>query len=428
LSRAKLRAIAGLVGGVALALAAIFWVQAGSGTSLGDDLCLFQLACLGHLGQTEKPLANDAYIWQRKWTPAVSDAINQSSSFVDGWRVLGAETDEDGRVEARSPDWTTLNQSGKPVILVIRIDGQMVHWDEEALLSDVTTVLSQWQKRAKFLIGLEIDHDSATAHLFEYSHFLKRLRAQLDGGLRLSITTLPAWLDSPDLSAVLGPIDEAVLQVHAVQAPQAGLFDRRVAIQWIDRLSAHTSKSFRVALPAYGARVALRENGRVLAVESEVPLMVGGSHFVELTVAPDEVRALLRALERHQPNHLAGVVWFRMPVSGDKRTWSLATLQAVIRGAPLKSRVDVLVEDGDTPGLVTISLINDGDVDAPLPQHLSLPNDCVKADGINGFVLDRDGPHVALVEAQRTVLHEHHRLTIGWARCSLASGDVRVQQ
>lgn len=243
MSRAKLRAIAGVVGGVALALAAIFWVQAGSSTSLGDDLCLFQLAC--HLGQTDKPLANDAYIWQRKWTPAVSDAITQSSSFVDGWRVLGAETDEDGRVEARFPDWTTLNQSGKPVILVIRIDGQMVHWDEEALLSDVTTVLSQWQKRAKFLTGLEIDHDSATAQLLEYSRFLKRLRAKLDGALRLSITTLPAWLDSPDLSAVLEPIDEAVLQLHAVQAPQAGLFDRRVAIQWIDRLSAHTSKSFR---------------------------------------------------------------------------------------------------------------------------------------------------------------------------------------
>jgi hypothetical protein len=410
---------------IILLLSAGLWVHAASPDS---DNCLFRPVCPGHLKQAKQRLANEAYIWQRQWTPAVSAAVDQSSNIMEGWRVLGAHSNADGHLQQTSPEWATLNRSGKPVILVVRIDGQVVHWDEKTLLSEIQAVLSQWREHAKLLTGLEIDHDSATARLPEYSHFLKRLREQLDGTARLSITALPAWLDSPDMDAVLEPIDEVILQVHAVRAPRAGIFDRRTAIQWINRLSTHTRKPFRVALPAYGARVALRKDGSILAVESEVPLLVGGSSFVELTVSPDEVSALLRDLEHHQPRHMVGVVWFRLPVANDKRSWSLATLQAVIQGVPMKRRVEVVVEDSDTPGMVTISLMNAGDVDALLPRQLALPDDCTMADGINGFALGREGPRVVLVGDQDRVLHEHRRLAVGWARCELAPESIGVQQ
>lgn len=99
-----------------------------------------------------------------------------------------------------------------------------------------------------------------------------------------------------------------------------------------------------------------------------------------------------------------------------------------MHGTLPKSRVEVMVEDSDTPGMVTISLINPGEVDALLPRQLALPDDCTIADGINGFALAREGRNVVLARDQSTVLHEHHRLAVGWARCTLAPENIHVQQ
>jgi Protein of unknown function (DUF3142) len=428
LPQPRSRLIGAVAGGVITLLAAGLWVQAGSVAWPNEDCCFFNFVSPGRLRQQKMPLTNEAYVWQRQWTPALSAALDQSSTMMDGWRVLAAHWNADGHSQPTSPDWETLNRSGKHVIPVVRIDRQMVHWDEDTLLAEIQTLLSQWRGRAKLLAGLEIDHDSPTARLPEYRHFLKRLRQQLSGTLRLSITILPSWMDSSDMDAVLEPIDEAVLQVHAVQAPQSGIFNRATAIRWIDRLSTCINKPFLVALPAYGARLALRKDGTILAVESEVPLLVGGSSFVELTVSPDEVSSLLRHLEAHRPDHMAGIAWFRLPVANDRRSWSLATLQAVMHGALPKSRVEVMVEDSDTPGMVTITLINPGEVDALLPRQLALPADCTIADGINGFTLAHEGRNVVLVRDQSTVLHDHHRLAVGWARCAPAAESIHVQQ
>lgn len=37
------------------------------------------------------PLGQDIYIWQRLWTPSVTQAVGQTSSLFSGWRVLAAE-------------------------------------------------------------------------------------------------------------------------------------------------------------------------------------------------------------------------------------------------------------------------------------------------------------------------------------------------
>ncbi|MGZ6228907.1 MAG: hypothetical protein ACXWNE_12305, partial [Candidatus Binataceae bacterium] len=49
-----------------------------------------------------------------------------------------------------------------------------------------------------------------------------------------------------------------------------------------------TSKPFRVALPAYGSRVSWREDGSLLAIEGEMPLLAGGSSAIELTNGLDD--------------------------------------------------------------------------------------------------------------------------------------------
>src|SRR6185369_6869028 len=144
------------------------------------------------------------------------------------WRVLAAQSDERGHLRPTAVEWTALENNGRPVILVVRIDGQLAQWDEEVLLDDLRAVLSWWRQNRVPVAGVEIDHDCGTARLSAYARFLAELRTRIEDGVPLSITALPAWLSAPNLDTVLAQADEVVLQVHAVQSPRGGLFDLKL--------------------------------------------------------------------------------------------------------------------------------------------------------------------------------------------------------
>ncbi len=137
--------------------------------------------------------------------------------------------------------------------------------------------------------------------------------------------------------------------------------------------------------------------------------------------------SLLRSLERARPAGLAGIVWFRLPTTGDSRAWSLATWRAVIRDQPLGARVEVQAAMGVQAGLSDIILLNADDVDAELPSRVVLPGGCGIADGINGYRLVQAEGGPVLERGQPGLLHDHHQQTIGWMRCGAGPGDIHVQ-
>jgi hypothetical protein len=389
-------------------------------------LIALSLAALSGAARSEQPLMHDAYVWQRVWSPAVVAAIAQSSDLVRDWRVLAAESDDAGRLQPTEIDRLALAASGRPVILVVRIDGQLANWDEGTLLANLDTLLGRWRSSGVPITGLEIDHDCATARLPAYAHFLAALRSRLAPDLRLSLTMLPTWLDSPELEAVLAPTDEIVLQVHAIQNPRAGLFDPATAHRWVDGLTRRSSKPFRVSVPTYGARVSWGADGSLLAVESEAPLLAGGESARELTVSPRDVAAFLSGLKRNPPAHFLGVAWFRLPVETDRRAWSLATWRAVVTGSPAQDRVAVQIENGDTPGVSHLMLINPGSLDANLPARIELPAACAIGDGINGYALGHGLSGLKFERQQVGMLPGHARQTIGWMRCAPKQEDIHV--
>lgn len=152
------------------------------------------LTGLGSSATNPQPLVHDAYIWQRQWTPQVSAAVRQAADMVQGWRVLGAVMDKSGKLQPITPDWPALEESGRPIVVVVRMDGPMTRWDMEALLSQIHTLLERWRGQGARLAGVEIDHDSPTARLGEYGRFLARLKESLGPALPLSVTALPTWL------------------------------------------------------------------------------------------------------------------------------------------------------------------------------------------------------------------------------------------
>ncbi len=362
-------------------------------------------------------LPHESYVWQRVWTPAVGRAMTAQADLVAGWRVLAAQSDRGGPLRLFHPDIPGA-AAGRPVVAVIRIDGAQARWRENSLAEQIAALAT-----GEILAGLEIDHDSATARLGDYAALLAAVRARLPPGLRLSVTALPAWLDSPDLDRVLAQVDEVVLQVHGVFPAPHPLFEPERALAWARRLAARTDKPFRLALPAYGVTARRDGAGSVVAIEAEAPLGAGGVDSVELRADPAQVAGLLRLLERDPPRGLAGIVWFRLPTGQDRRAWSPATLRAVITGAPLTASIHPQVTAGDRPGLVRLFLVNDGAIEGRPPRRVTLPPDCAVADGIGGWRLaGRTLGHPA-----PPVLAEGKRLEIGWARCPLTTEILHVE-
>jgi hypothetical protein len=389
---------------------------------------IFAFVLLSGASVSQRALPHDAYIWQRKWTPALRLALKQSSDLVRAWRVLAAYSDEAGNLRPVAVDWEALKSSGRPVIAVVRINGQLAHYNDDQMLGDLDGLLSRWRQMGAPIAGLEIDHDCGIARLAAYAKFLARVRAHLDHTIPLSITALPAWMSSPELDAVFAPTSEVVLQVHMVQSPRAGLFDADRARRWIQEMSHRTDKPFRVALPAYGVRVTWRGDGSMLAVESEEPLLAGGYSSSELVVSPEDVSGLLRDLERDPPASLIGIVWFRLPVAGDIRAWSPETWRAVVMGKPLQPRIEAIVEKSAIPGMNNIVLINQGDVDGGLPQRIDLPRSCTIADGINGYTLAHSQSGLSIERQQDGLLPGHQRRLVGWMRCTPAQVAIHAQR
>lgn len=383
-------------------------------------LCVIGLsASTTKIRTVTEPLPHDAYVWQRLWTPAVVAAARHSADIVRAWRVLLAEGDRSGGWTAVAIPWGELLATDRPIVGVVRIDGRLDEERMPALLDKVVATAAAAMRSAP-LAGLEIDYDCPTSKLATYTKFLSTLRERLPAGIALSITALPTWMGSTALAALTAPLSEVVLQVHAVEDPRRGLFDPEQAERWVREFGRRIGRPFRVALPAYDVRVSWRPGGRLASVEGEVPLLAGGAGEL-LESRPSALRQFLEALDRSAPIGLIGIVWFRLPVSTDRRAWSLETWRAVIAGQPTSAHAQALLVPSEQPDLWNVVLANDGTVDIGLPRRVSLDLSCRMADGANGFrlVSEKIGGRDTLVleGAGRGRLKPLSKRTIGWARC-----------
>ncbi|MCQ4165878.1 DUF3142 domain-containing protein [Tahibacter harae] len=384
------------------------------------------VAVLGALGlawyfvaarRAPAPLAQDVYVWQRVWDAQLHDALRESRDFLAGLGVLGLQRDARGRWVEPAVDLAALVRDGRPLQLVVRLDGSAPDWPAAELAQRVQAVLQRWRE-AGLAPALQLDHDCATARLGDYAARVAELRRQLPPGQGLSITALPDWLQSPQLETLLASADASTLQVHAVQSPTDGLFDAALAQRWVRAWARRAgARPFRVALPAYGARLKLDAEGGVDAVESEQPLPRRSAQSRELKVDPRAVAGFLRWLERADLPGLAGVTWFRLPRAGDSRAWALATLRAVARGEALFAQLEPRWQ-AQAGGALDLELHNTGTLDAELPARLELAGDCSAADALPGYRLERAGAGWVLLRTAEGELGAGRGRALGWLRCA----------
>jgi hypothetical protein len=365
--------------------------------------------------QDAPPLDQQLYVWQRQWTPAHDAALRDSRADFSTLRVLALQAFPQAGWRRARIDPALLKRDARPLIAVIRLDGQLQSLDQDEITAQIPQLLSDWQAQGLTLSGVEIDHDAGNARLPAYRAFLTHLRTVLPPTLPLSITALPAWLDSPELPALLSTVDSSVLQAHAVSDPRRGLFDPDQARTWAKGWGRVTTKPFYLALPAYGVALLPGTTGAPV-VESEVPVARGGKRR-ELLADPLQLRTLAMDLRADPPAHLAGLIWFRLPLAGDRRAWSLTTLGAVARADTLDSRLSVKLSAQD--GLYDISVSNQGNLDSPWPKRVTLAvQGCDGADALAGYALQQSPDLLTFTRLNDGRIAAGGQRAIGWARCT----------
>ncbi|CAI8805527.1 DUF3142 domain-containing protein [Pseudomonas sp. IT-P258] len=365
--------------------------------------------------QDAPPLDQQLYVWQRQWTPAHDAALRDSRADFSTLRVLALQAFPNAGWSQAGIDPALLKRDGRPVIAVIRLDGQLKALDQDEITAQIRQVISDWQGQEVNLAGVEIDHDAGNARLPAYRQFLAQLRAALPTSLPLSITALPSWLDSRELPALLSTVDSSVLQVHAVSDPRRGLFDADQARQWVKAWSRITTKPFYLALPAYGVGL-LPSAGGAPVVESEVTVERGGLRR-ELLADPQLLRTLGTELRADPPKHLAGLIWFRLPLANDRRAWSLTTLRAVARGDVLDSQLNLKLSADN--GLYDIGISNQGNLDRAWPERLTLAvSGCEGADALAGYALQQRPDLLTFTRLRDGRILAGGQRAIGWARCA----------
>ncbi|MDR6605945.1 DUF3142 domain-containing protein [Pseudomonas synxantha] len=361
------------------------------------------------------PLDQQLYIWQRQWTQAHDAALRDSRADFSTLRVLALQAFPNTGWSRARIDPVLLRRDGRPVIAVVRLDGQLKALDQEEITAQIRQVISDWQEQGLNLVGVEIDHDAGNARLPAYRQFLAQLRVALPASLPLSITALPSWLDSRELPALLSTVDSSVLQVHAVSDPRRGLFDADQARQWAKAWSRITTKPFYLALPAYGVALLPSVDGAPV-VESEVTLEREGLRR-ELLADPQLLRTLGTELRADPPKHLAGLIWFRLPLANDRRAWSLTTLRAVARADVLDSQLTLQLSADN--GLYDIGLSNQGNLDSAWPERLTLAvSGCEGADALAGYALQQRPDLLTFTRLRDGRIPAGGQRAIGWARCA----------
>lgn len=377
----------------------------------------------------------EAYIWQRSWTPAVVEASKTHASNFSRYVVLGAEVtwhEKEPSVARANPDYALMGGLGIPAGVALRIGpypGPFHREDAQVryLCERAREIIAQTSSKGLRIAELQLDFDCRESQLDGYAVWVAAIKAAISP-VRLSITALPAWLKQPALPGLLRACDGYVLQVHSLERPVR--FDAPFdlcrpddAVRWVTQASS-LGVPFRVALPTYGYAIAFNADGKFvgLSAEGRLPDWPAGTRVREVTAEPQRMAKLVSLWRTNPPPGFSGVIWYRLPVSGDVINWRWETLDAVMHGKSLQT--ELIAEAKTTePGLVEIDLINRGSIAVMAPTWVTMRwrgSRLVAADSLAGFSILSEKKDSVCVAPQSPwkPLEPGARRRIAWARFS----------
>ena len=379
-------------------------------------------------------LEQDAYVWQRAWTPQVRAALVESGAAdLRSFAVLAAEVNvavSPPKIVRPAVDFAALAATGKPIALAIRVDpfSGPFRADSAELKTIVATArerLDAARQQGVPPIEVQIDFDCAEAKLDGYRIWLATLRQEL--AVPVCPTVLPSWLKHPEFATLARESGRFVLQVHSVAPPRRienaqKLTDPALASEWV-RQAGKLGVPFRVALPTYAYLVAFDARGNALGISAEGPSSrwPAEARVVRWEADPAEIAGLIAQWNRARPATMTGVIWYRLPVAGDALNWRWPTLAAAMQGRVPASSLRLEASDAQPAEILAI---NDGERDEPLPAALEARWEgaqFIAADALDGYTFAQPAPGLVRFTRQSAAalsrLPPGARRPIGWLRC-----------
>ena len=415
-----------------------------------SGLVLFSfLSCqfLAGAGPTPSPqLTQDAYVWNRAWTPPVQRSVEAHSGAFKTLIPLAAEVSwkktapQVVRIPLNTP---VLKKVGRPIGLALRAGPWPGPFETNQppckLLMGLAQSIIEEARAANLQVSeLQLDFDCAQARLAGYRKWVEALRNAI-APVPLVITALPSWLDEPEFAKLASAADGFVLQVHSLERPRGfnapfTLCDPAAARRAVKR-AGQLQIPFRVALPSYGYDIAFDAADKFigLAAEGTLKPWPKNARVREVMSDPVQIAGLVQEWSTNRPPAMKGIAWYRLPVDNDILCWRWQTLSAIIAlRLPRESfRAEARRVEA---GLVEISLINEGDLD--ISSRLTLETRwsrdggirLLAGDGLRGFEKVDAGTSTASFQTKAGPCHLRagDKLVVGWLRFS-KDREVQVE-
>jgi hypothetical protein len=375
-----------------------------------------------------------AYVWQRAWTPAVKESVRDHAGAFDRLVVLGAEVSwQDGQpqVSAAEVDFALLKEAGCPVGLALRIGGYNGPFAQTgqpiAALADIAAgLVDQARRRGVTPAELQIDFDCPESKLDGYALWVQAIAGAV-APTPVTITALPTWLSQAGFKRLAAQVPQYVLQVHSLTRPASAehlppLCDSAAARAAVGKAAA-VGTPFLVALPTYGYRVAFDGRGKYLGISAEggERQWPGDAAVRVLEADADELAQLVGQWLRERPAAMRGVIWYRLPNADDRLNWAWPTLACVMTGTPPRAKLAVGVKRTE-PALVDVVITNTGP--GAFRGKLTAVVTCaggkfIASDALAGFDCQLTEQQAEFHgQAEPGMLPPGGRLLIGWVRLS----------
>jgi hypothetical protein len=411
----------------------------------GILLAILALATASALA-TEPPvlalLPQQAYVWQRAWTPGLIQSLARHADSFDRLILLQAEvswTQGQPHVITVPADFAALRALKRPVGLALRIGACPASQSEKATpwLADLARgVVENVRTNGVPVSELQIDFDCAESKLDRYRAWIIAIRKQITP-TPLVFTALPSWLKRDAFTPLARSADGFVLQVHSLDRPKSP----QTPFQLCDPVAAQRSVQkadesgvpFRVALPTYGYCLAFDTNNRFIGLSAEGPRMEWPETVktLEIRADPTAMANLVHAWTLRHPAHFQGIIWYRLPVPGERLNWAWPTLATVMKGtvptAHLETRISTTKNSPKADakaGLIDLFLVNSGSAPPASPPTVTVRwpqgSRLIACDAQNEFTLRQTSPTTLVFTAKRSTPEPDERLKIGWLRFETA--------
>lgn len=431
-------------------LPARMWAALWIGFVIGGALGVLGWSLFGPraVPATSGTFPQQAYLWQRQWTENVRAAVAWAGAEHTPFDELCVAYAEIGSGAAGASvvlrtanlDWAALSRCRTAVGVAVRVrefPGEVSAAKEPfpTLCNVIRELCGQAGAAGVPLAEIQVDFDCPTSRLRGFADWLRVLR-QTFPAQTFRFTALPAWLRSRDFLPLAEVTGGYILQLHwldkpgADGRPPATLCDPARARAAVDR-AARLGVPFRVALPTYGYRLVLNGSGGLLAAAGEGAALEtarpppGGSSRA-LQADPAALADLVHGWQVRRPAAMKGVIWYRLPVDGERLNWTARTLLAVMAGRTPQPRLALRFARGPGTEPYELRLCNEGEADASLPPSITVrcPSAPQSADGAGGFDLQPgdDSPRELVFtrraehRADARSLPAGSNLLFGWVR------------